>query len=176
MIGYYHNTTLLTPTSVNITLNNLNSLPGFPASDSIKINLYKIPNSEFNQLVQPIFLGQYTYANNSPSILLSPLPLDTNAVVYADIVSTSTTIGLSDLNKDESKLIVFPNPAQQSLSIQLPGQYFDVSIYDNLEREIINHKKTFDKIVLDCSQSPNGIYFLKTTSSNATYTEKFIKN
>lgn len=176
MIGYYHNTTPLAPTSVNITLNNLNSLPGFPSSDSIKINLYKIPNTEFNQLVQPIFLGQYTYANNTPSIILSTLPLDTNSVVYADIVSTSATVGLSNLNKEESKLIVFPNPTQQSLTVRLPGQYFDISIYDNLGREIVLQKRVFDKTVIDCLRFPNGTYFLKTTTAKTTFTEKFIKN
>jgi xylan 1,4-beta-xylosidase len=176
MIGYYHNTVPLSPVTVNVTLNNLNSLAAFPSSDSIRIKLYKIPNTEFSPLAQPIYLGQYTYANNTSSIALAPLPLDTNAVVYADIVSTSATLGSTDLNTHENKFSIYPNPTQQSLTVSLPGQSFNFSIYDCLGREVVANTSAFDHLTINCEELADGIYFIRSTSAGKTYVEKFTKN
>ena len=180
VIGYYQGVinlqpvTPFLPVNLTITLNNLNLLANFSSTDSILVTLYEIPNTEFSPLSQPNYLGQYTLANNTSSITLPLVPLDTNAVIYADIVSTGNIT--TALNKPTLKnnITFYPNPANTTLFISGidNSKEFKIEIYNPTGQILCNSN---NKTSVDISLLKTGTYFLKIRQGNETHLQKFIK-
>ncbi|MCL9806157.1 S8 family peptidase [Flavobacterium amniphilum] len=81
---------------------------------------------------------------------------------------------------DESQLqfSVFPNPAEDHLTINLPESVSgktSVELYDNLGRSLFFNPEFIKEIQIDLSNFPTGMYFIKITSENKTATRKFLK-
>lgn len=167
LIGYYHNTTPLAPINLTLTFNNLNQLPNFPSTDSIQVNVFKIPNSGLNPLTQPVNLGKFILSNNSSSITLPLLPLDTNAVIYADIISKGN-ISIVNNNYSESKLFVYPNPFSETTTLEITNwknQYYELTIYDLFGRKVKKYEIKNQKTEISREDFPNGMYFFQVKDS-----------
>ncbi len=180
VIGYYQGVinlqpvTPFLPVNLTITLNNLNLLDNFSSTDSISVTFYEIPNIEFSPLSQPNYLGQYTLANNTSSITLPLVPLDTNAVIYADIVSKgSITTGLNNPTL-KNNIAFYPNPANTTLFISGidNSKEVKIEIYNPAGQILYNSN---NKISVDISLLKTGTYFLKIRQGNESYIQKFIK-
>lgn len=87
--------------------------------------------------------------------------------------TTFSTIGF-----DESQLKIWPNPATNNLNIQLnmlTAQDAFIELYDINGRRIIQQKmNTNTSHLMDVSAYQKGIYLLKVTTSEGSYTEKLI--
>lgn len=68
---------------------------------------------------------------------------------------------------------VFPNPATNEIKIDLPFiNNFTLEIIDTYGTSVL---KTLNQNTMNISKLKNGIYFLRLTSANSTYTQKIIK-
>ncbi len=160
IVGYYQNTTSLSNINISISLNNLNQLSSFPSTDSIELKVYKIPNEGDIPLAQPIPIGIYSFANNLASISLPSLQLDTNSILYFDIISTGTSIGIGE-NYSPENISIFPNPANDYVNVQL-------NTVENVRMEIQDiHGKIISSYLLkpgvnqiDVSTLSNGVYMI----------------
>lgn len=116
------------------------------------------------------FYGAFNYANNNNGS--GGDVIKTSSVTY---LANST--GIDDSSTSNTLISVFPNPSASVLHITSPSVFekgFIYSINGSLiktisEIELIN--KTID--IADLS---NGNYYLSLSSSNKTYTSKFVKN
>jgi CubicO group peptidase (beta-lactamase class C family) len=87
--------------------------------------------------------------------------------VFCSSTSVSTTTETKQLN-------IFPNPAQQSFTLELPGQHYDVIISDVKGRKMFEQKNNFSKIKINCTDFPKGIYFLQAGNGKNIYNRKLI--
>jgi hypothetical protein len=96
---------------------------------------------------------------------------------------TFTTLEPMGINAfaDNQALVVFPNPAQDVLTIQLNNNSnteVDIALYDLLGQEILTQKITFAEgisqrnVMLD--KVPNGIYLLKLTKGEQVFSSKIV--
>lgn len=83
------------------------------------------------------------------------------------------TVSVSDIEKVNHSISLFPNPAMQSISIESDFDLREIIIINATGQEL--NRMPYTSWV-DISYLPAGIYFLKSVShSNETRTTKFIK-
>jgi len=72
----------------------------------------------------------------------------------------------------------FPNPASNSVTIQLPSgtEKATVQFYDYLGRLALTKKVTSTKNILDVNSLSKGVYILKVITEDKVGSQKFIKN
>ncbi len=99
-------------------------------------------------------------------------------------VRTFTTIEVTSVNEftfDDEAIAVFPNPAQDEITIQLinsKSAEMNMALYDLLGQEILTQKINFTEgisqrnIMLD--NVPNGIYLLKLTKDDQVFSSKIV--
>ena len=128
---------------------------------------------------------------------IKPLPnlplgtqIENTAYIYFDYntpIVTNTTQNnfqtvVSTFNVDDNanQLKVFPNPANEMLSISLQNYNIENCIITNaLGQTVYNSANEINanhKILLNISNLSAGVYFVKVRSSNGAYTAKFIKS
>ena len=90
------------------------------------------------------------------------------------IIITSTSDPVSEL-----KLVVYPNPAQTELAINLQGSgsddFYEINIYDERGSLIEKSNMSGDQRILRIGHYPAGKYYLQAVSDKGTLTGKFIK-
>lgn len=98
--------------------------------------------------------------------------------------STSTLVSVSGISSDELslKLSLYPNPANDQLTISTAGIYSDhtsVTIYNALGKEILKTAFYSELETIPTHDLSKGIYFVKVTvnlkSNSTTVTKKIIK-
>ena len=86
-----------------------------------------------------------------------------------------------DINQPKTDIIVFPNPAHNTLNIVL-SEYINVNnckinVYNNLGQIVLNSSTNTNKTKIDIHGLKTGVYVLKIESENGwTKSKKFIKN
>lgn len=73
---------------------------------------------------------------------------------------------VSDVSFNESNLKVYPNPAQQMVTVEVPKQFFDLQITDLAGRVIIDNKHIWQKSEIDLQNLMKGIYLVRVITSN----------
>ncbi|MEP6792781.1 MAG: serine hydrolase [Saprospiraceae bacterium] len=87
--------------------------------------------------------------------------------VLCDISAVSKT-------DEENGLNIFPNPAQQSFTIDVRDEYYDFIMTD-ITGKIMRHEvHVFDKTKIDCSDLPGGVYFLNVKTKGRFLSRKVI--
>ena len=91
--------------------------------------------------------------------------------------STSITNTLVEVSKND--IILFPNPANDNLTIAIPNTSFEseaeINIYGILGNLILT-KKTFQKnSTINIAMLSAGSYVIKVSSKGKLFTKKFIK-
>jgi hypothetical protein len=96
--------------------------------------------------------------------------------------SVGFTLGLNEL-PNYGELSVFPNPAQDELTIDLVAKVdgnASVKIMDLSGRVLLqdemNASASFAEYFADVSQYKKGTYVIRISTVNGIYTKKFIKN
>ncbi len=72
---------------------------------------------------------------------------------------------------------VYPNPTNGKVFIDNLGSSTSVSVYNSLGQEVeASSQLQNEKAIIDLSNLPNAVYFVKITSNNQTKIQKIIKN
>ena len=98
-----------------------------------------------------------------------------------DMFGTITVVAegaLSTLETKRLKFEMFPNPASNKVSIQLPSgsENATVEFYDSLGRLALSKKVTRINNKMDVNALSKGIYILKVFTADQIGSQKFIKN
>ena len=98
-----------------------------------------------------------------------------NAVEYNNTdgvrISVSTTLGVSNFNKESLKFKIYPNPATDKIYVSGISDISNVSVYDFNGRKILETELSKVNSGIDLSNVPFGVYLLKIQDE----TFKFVK-
>jgi hypothetical protein len=90
-----------------------------------------------------------------------------------------STVGTNELSvQPKNRILIYPNPSSNFISI---GEVADIitsyNIFDINGKSIIHSAKDYDnnRLTINISDLPQGIYYIKIQSLKQTYHEKFIK-
>lgn len=104
------------------------------------------------------------YAKNDPSV-------STTAVFNAQ------GWGLSVYQTDAQGLLIYPNPANEVLVVELPrSNAGDIQVLNALGQEVIRGFVSGNKAELNTTSLAEGVYVLNIRQGDHTYTRKFLKN
>ncbi|MFZ4797428.1 MAG: T9SS type A sorting domain-containing protein [Bacteroidia bacterium] len=85
---------------------------------------------------------------------------------------------LANSNIQNESFSIYPNPAKNSLFINLKNRFnthSTISIIDILGKEIYQFTPTNAEMEIDISKLLNGVYFVKLSDEKGLFTQKFIK-
>ncbi|MES2388319.1 MAG: T9SS type A sorting domain-containing protein [Bacteroidota bacterium] len=71
------------------------------------------------------------------------------------------------------KMIVYPNPSNGIFTINLPGGKHVIQLFDNVGQAVLSSETSAETLKLN-PQLPSGLYTIKATSAEGTYTSKII--
>ncbi|MEO6691603.1 MAG: T9SS type A sorting domain-containing protein [Saprospiraceae bacterium] len=77
-------------------------------------------------------------------------------------------------NTSENNFIVFPNPAKNIFTVELPKQKFDVIITDVTGIIFFEQNNITDKTQISCKDFSDGIYFVQVTKGKNVSNQKLI--
>lgn len=92
-------------------------------------------------------------------------------------VKTACGVGLPEDNLSENLFTISPNPSSTQITIETAGLQtkFQISIFNLNGQEVIQRQITDPRMVIDISDLPGGIYFVRITGESAVGIQKFIK-
>ena len=75
-------------------------------------------------------------------------------------------------------MVVYPNPAQDMIRLDYPGNIdiLRTEIYNNEGKTILNDVLLYPKKTINVGHLPAGLYIIKSFTINKTLTSKFIIN
>lgn len=118
-----------------------------------------------------------SFIYDKASIFFNFVPDVTNATeltFYFDDVSYGSSLANSSFNL-ASSLKVYPNPANNVITVDSFKTIESITIVNLLGQEVISKNTNSDSVTLDISSLQNGIYILKTTVGGSTATSRIIK-
>ncbi len=157
-----------------------------------KFTIVAINNSNVNTIVQFDFSalnltglinGEQSY-NTTRWQAIAPLtPTSnqfTNTLPHKSVTTFSgnysTPVGISNISAN-NQFHIYPNPAQQTFTVELPQEKFDLIITDVLGQNIFDQNNISSRTQIDCKDFSNGIYFVNVTTANEKiYNQKIIIN
>ena len=72
-------------------------------------------------------------------------------------------------------LQLYPNPARQLFTVELPQHCFSIAVYDVMGRIMFEKDAVTDKLEIDSRNFPGGVYFVQvTTRENIVFNKKLI--
>jgi hypothetical protein len=121
---------------------------------------------EANQLIQllNIAFGDHEFYSDH----------DKRSIAFLDSLCLSFT-GSPYIHYSQQSVYIFPNPADQFFTIQLPAAKFDLLVFDVTGRKVLERKDATGTMIVNCTYFPNGLYILKAGNTGSTLTAKFLK-
>lgn len=111
------------------------------------------------------------------TISFSPNSWNDILLVKTDTAGNATGISLFDIGSN-TEILVYPNPANKFLSIELENNNFpctNISISNLQGQQLLQTLSQQAKTTIDISSLANGIYFLKVENEKGVAVKKFIK-
>ena len=105
--------------------------------------------------------------------------------VYNDmVVATTNNVCLNDTDGVEDyhhkNINIYPNPANDKISIELAADYHTIEIYDSFGRMMMSQQvdETMSQQVVDVdiSKYPSGLYLVVVKNDNSRYCNRIVKN
>ena len=105
--------------------------------------------------------------------------------VYNDmVVATTNNVCLNDTDGVEDyhhkNINIYPNPANDKISIELAADYHTIEIYDSFGRMMMSQQvdETMSQQVVDVdiSKYPSGLYLVVVKNDNSRYCSRIVKN
>ena len=130
--------------------------------------------------IVPPIAGQYPLGTSDSFVLVPCESVEAyKSAPNWDIYDYSSCIGLEEIRKENLDIIVYPNPANNNITIkanQLNGGY--LFLYDIMGKEVLRKTISGDETFLDISNLKSGIYVLKVLSKDNSIVEnrKIIKH
>jgi hypothetical protein len=88
---------------------------------------------------------------------------------------TCATLGIDDVENNAS-FTYFPNPVQNTLTLNAQNTIENVAMYNMLGQEVLRATPNAVNSELDMSNLQDGTYFVKVTIANTTKTVRVVKN
>ncbi len=86
------------------------------------------------------------------------------------------SVGINAENTINSKIIAYPNPVAESLSLSLPeNKTYNIVVFDYLGQVIFTKNSVTNSINIACNNFPAGLYIIKATSIDEILSTNFIK-
>lgn len=93
---------------------------------------------------------------------------------YATLAMTAATLGTSDLIADSKKIILYPNPAKETVNFKNADKIKSIDIYESIGRKVKSVKIDGDH--MDVTDLKTGSYYLEITLKDGSLSyEKLIK-
>lgn len=83
-----------------------------------------------------------------------------------------STISINEFNQ-RNQPHVFPNPAENKITVEIKEESFAVRIFDFTGKEIYSEKNCREKVQIDCSAFANGVYYLQLQTDKGSTMTKF---
>jgi hypothetical protein len=116
---------------------------------------------------------------DSTSITLtSVLAIDAATRIWMDDFALKGKVftGIADLGTDSPAVSLYPNPTKEQITIDMnTAKYQTVEIYNVIGARVMNQKIANSIFNMDVRNLSVGIYFIKFTGINISYTTKFVK-
>ncbi|MDD5571444.1 MAG: T9SS type A sorting domain-containing protein [Bacteroidales bacterium] len=132
--------------------------------------------------------GFIKYTINIKGNLPKGTDITNTAFIYFDYnasISTNTThsifrsVGIKEISNKENNMdfIVYPNPANTKITIELPQitKQNTITIYNISGAELIKQQVTKSRTEIDVRDLPCGIYFVKVVNENGVSVGRFLK-
>jgi hypothetical protein len=91
----------------------------------------------------------------------------------------TNTTGIADNLLSDVNINLYPNPATDKLSVEVPFGIFSdksaVSIYSVQGQLLLQNKINTERTELNISELANGVYFIKLTTLDGSLVRKFVK-
>jgi CubicO group peptidase (beta-lactamase class C family) len=114
----------------------------------------------------------YIRMGNSPGT--GEVPIQFNDTIWIKLNELMcNTISIDESNQ-LSQQHVFPNPAQNTITIEFKEQKFGFRIFDFTGKEVYSEKNCREKVQIDCSAFANGIYYVQLQTDKGSTMTKFI--
>ncbi len=91
--------------------------------------------------------------------------------------SLCLTAGVSELRNADNAFSIYPDPANQSVSISWPqseGKKVELGIFNVLGKEVMNSKAQGPEFNIDVRNLVDGVYFIQLKSETMTVKQKFV--
>jgi len=124
---------------------------------------YSIPLADFTNLTTRANLSQYIFSSNGTS------------TVYVDNVYFSKAVTAGTAEFKVNTVVLFPNPAVNTLTIKGDNNIQDIIIYNMLGQQVLNTLPKANEATVNVSQLQSGVYTVHTTANGVVSTQKFIK-
>ncbi len=173
---------------------------GFPLSGSTPVTLCgsNVINTRMNNIATYHHFDSYGGSNHPPyngssaimqenkdslAIFLYNI-LDCNPNNYQkpnqkNCINTGQTVNIKDLSATNMNINVYPNPFNDELTIDLNDGLTNntlISIYNSIGQVVAEKKATNHLNKISLAQLPKGVYFVKVSSVNDSYTQLVVKN
>jgi len=134
-------------------------------------HLYSVDANTGNIISSPLFPVLTDSSDN-----LIELQFDNSSgILYALHWEAHTFTGIFS-NEINNSFNVYPNPVQQSFTIELPQQQnFNLFVYDVTGRKIYKRTNATGNVSIDCSSFNAGIYFVQAVNEKNSLSFKLIK-
>lgn len=97
------------------------------------------------------------------------------AFFNAELTGCNPT-GISNENVAKPKILVYPNPVNETLGVILPAdKVFDLSVFNSCGQEVFTQYQLTNTTKIPCGSLPRGFYILQAKSADAVFTTNFIK-
>lgn len=93
---------------------------------------------------------------------------------YFDDVKLNTNLSLQNFSNE--KIIIFPNPANDLITISSDKLIEAISLYNVLGQEVISSKPNNTQQTIDIASLNSGVYIIKTTIAGVTSSSRVVKN
>jgi hypothetical protein len=124
--------------------------------------------------------GQYIYTYDANNFIVANSYKEWNSagnmVSYGDSTYNyfHTVIGIDDLKVSLERIIVYPNPSSDKITIETSVEG-NLSILNLNGQELLTRQITEPKTILDISILPSGVYFVKLVWKKGVQVGKFVK-
>lgn len=157
------------PSLLNPKIDNIYNL--------IKDDVYSDPlkmysNSNFdNNINSNIVVGGTTYPGLKSFIQNRSANIQNELATLNVDCASLLTVSLNTIEQ----MAVYPNPVESVLSISIPGQTYNIKIFDMTGRMILNLSQINVFASVNCQQFTNGMYFIEASNERMKITKKFLK-
>ncbi|MCC6252257.1 MAG: CotH kinase family protein [Bacteroidia bacterium] len=114
----------------------------------------------------------YVYTENNDAGIFFPARAEHE---FYTLPGNPVTVGVNTLTNQGQKLIVYPNPAQEKITIQSSSNDLKlVKIYNILGHEVLQTMASGMQSDINLSDLSEGIYFVKATQNGEEFSHKII--
>ena len=119
--------------------------------------------------------GQYVDVVPSQNIVLirmgnapgeGEVPLTLNDLIWEHMNGLACgTTAVDDIDSNGASIIVYPNPASDQFTVSMPGQYFDLAIYNLKGQKLLQQHACYDHTTVT-NEWGRGVYLVKVSSAD----------